>query len=97
MNFAEFTDLRARWETDGYQMMTREMVERFDSFFADKTAAAEYKSEGFYRAQAGDFSRFETVEPMMKGYLGAKNALNCMINTMEILRIQICRKRLKIV
>ena len=50
MNYAEFSDLRARWETDGYQMMTREMVERFDSFFADKTAEAEYKSEGFYRA-----------------------------------------------
>ena len=72
MNYTEFTDLRNRWEAEGFWMMTREMVEQFDSFFANRDQAAQYQSEGFYRAQAGDFSLYETVEPMMKGYLGAK-------------------------
>lgn len=53
-------------------MMTREMVEQFDGFFADEAQAVQYQSEGVCRAQAGDFSLYETVEPMMKGYLGAK-------------------------
>ena len=72
MDFAEFNQRRDAWEATGNRLMTREEVQRFDEFFADPEQATLYKSEGFSRAVVGDFCRFETVEPMMKGYLGAK-------------------------
>ena len=72
IDFAEFNQRRDIWEVTGNRLMTREEVTQFDEFFADPQESAQYKSEGFARAVVGDFSRFETVEPMMKGYLGAK-------------------------
>ena len=72
MDFAEFLQQRAIWEASGNRLMRKEEVERFDAFFADNEESSAYQSAGFTRALAGDFSQFETVEPMMKGYLGAK-------------------------
>lgn len=72
MNYAEFLQRRDSWEFGAPHLMSREEAAWFDEFFADREASAQYQSEGFTRAQAGDFSQFEAVEPMMKGYLGAK-------------------------
>ena len=72
MDYSEFLQRRDIWESDKNRLMTREEVAQFDAFFADKEESAQYQSEGFIRAQVGDFSQFEAVEPMMKGYLGAK-------------------------
>ena len=52
--------------------MSRDEVAQFDSFFADRQESAQYQSEGFTRALVGDFSQFETAEPIIKAYLGAK-------------------------
>lgn len=72
MSYEEILHQRALWEIDGNHLMSREEVERFDGFVADSEEFREYKSDGLRRALTGDFSQFETVEPMMKGYLGAK-------------------------
>ena len=72
MDYREFLQRREIWEAEGNHLMSREDVARFDSFFADPNEAASYKSEGVTRALVGDFSQFESVEPMMKAYLGAK-------------------------
>lgn len=72
MNYADFTQRREAWEAAGNRLMTKAEVAEFDAFFANEAEANQYKSEGFMRAKVGDFCRFETVEPMMKGYLGAK-------------------------
>lgn len=70
MTFYQVTEFRNGWNVN--RLMTRDEVAQFDSFFANQEEAAKYQSEGFTRAKVGDFSRFEAVEPMMKGYLGAK-------------------------
>ena len=72
MAYSEFLQRRDVWESGTNHLMSREEVARFDAFFADKEESAQYQSAGFTRALAGDFSQFEAVEPMMKGYLGAK-------------------------
>lgn len=72
MSFEEFQRYRDVWESGENRLMREDEVARFDSFFADKTESGQYQSEGFTRALAGDFSQYETVEPMLKGYLGAK-------------------------
>lgn len=72
MTYTEFLHHRDIWESKGNRLMSREDVARFDRFFANREESAQYRSEGFSRAQVGDFSQFETVEPMVKAYLGAK-------------------------
>lgn len=72
MEFAEFQRRRDVWESKGSHLMTREDVTRFDEFFADAEESRQCRTEGVTRALAGDYSRYETVEPMIKGYLGAK-------------------------
>lgn len=52
--------------------MSREDVARFDEFFADDEESRQCRNPGVTRALAGDYSQYETVEPMIKGYLGAK-------------------------
>ena len=72
MTFEQFNERRLAWEALGDRLMSREEVADFDAFFADAEESGAYQHEGFTRALAGDFSQFETVEPMMKAYLGAK-------------------------
>ena len=72
MEFAEFQRRRDLWEGEGSHLMSREEVARFDEFFADAEESRQCRTEGVTRALAGDYSRYETVEPMIKGYLGAK-------------------------
>ena len=72
MDFAEFQQRRDVWEDEGSYLMSREDVARFDEFFADAEESRQCRTEGVTRALAGDYSRYETVEPMIKGYLGAK-------------------------
>ena len=72
MTFADFLQRRNTWKNEGNHLMSQEEVKQFDDFFADQNASSEYQSDGFTRALVGDFSQFESVEPMMKGYLGAK-------------------------
>ena len=72
MNVREFQQRRDVWESVRGNLMSREEVARFDDFFANEEDANQYKNAGFTRALAGDYSQYETVEPMLKGYLGAK-------------------------
>ena len=72
MEFAEFQQRRDVWESKGSHLMSREDVARFDEFFADAEESLQCRTEGVTRALAGDYSQYETVEPMIKGYLGAK-------------------------
>lgn len=72
MSYEEVVTRRDTWEINGNRLISREDVERFDEFIADEEEFAQYKGDGLRRALVGDFSQFETVEPMMKGYLGAK-------------------------
>ena len=72
MNLAEFQQRRDAWESLGSYLLSREEVEKFDDFFAHDEQANQFRSNGFIRAQAGDYSQYETVEPLLKGYLGAK-------------------------
>ena len=69
MDLTEFQQRRDAWES---HLMSREDVERFDEFFADGEESRESRNEGVTRALTGDYSQYETVEPMIKGYLGAK-------------------------
>ena len=72
MDFAEFQQRRDMWEEEGSHLMSREDVTRFDEFFADEEESRQCRNDGVTRALAGDYSQYETVEPMIKGYLGAK-------------------------
>lgn len=72
MSYNEFLDRRTAWEATGDRLMAREEVELFDDFFANPEESNQYQSAGFARAQIGDFSEYESVEPMMKAYLGSK-------------------------
>lgn len=72
MDLAEFQRRRDAWEALGSYLLSREEVEKFDDFFAHDEQANQFRSNGFIRAQAGDYSQYETVEPLLKGYLGAK-------------------------
>lgn len=72
MTYDELQDYRTNWEQQGNRLMSREDVARFDAFFNNLEEAQKYNDEGVIRALGGDFSQYETVEPMMKGYLGAR-------------------------
>ena len=72
LNYQGFIDYRDVWGFAGNRLLRRDEVELFDNFFQDREESQNYQSEGFTRALVGDFSKYEGVEPMMKGYLGAK-------------------------
>ena len=72
MDFGEFQRRREIWEANGSSLMSRQDVARFDEFFADREESDQYRSNGLMRALVGDYGEYETVEPMVKGYLGAK-------------------------
>ena len=72
MDFVEFQLRRDVWEGDGSHLMSREEIARFDEFFANEEESRQCQNEGYTRALAGDYSQYETVDPMIKGYLGAK-------------------------
>ena len=72
LRFEDLQQYRDIWEANGNRLMREDEVADFDDFFADPQEANQYQSEGVTRALAGDFSQYETVEPMMKGYFGAK-------------------------
>ena len=72
MDYREFLQRREQWEASGNHLMSRDEVDRFDRFFSDTEKSAPCYSEGLTRALAGDFSQFELVDPMLKGYLGAR-------------------------
>lgn len=72
MNFEEFQQRREIWESVGSHLICREDVSKFDDFFANEEESLQCRSVGYTRAIAGDYSQYETVEPLIKGYLGAK-------------------------
>ena len=72
MNFEEFQLRREIWESVGSHLISREDVSKFDDFFANEEESLQCRSVGYTRAIAGDYSQYETVEPLIKGYLGAK-------------------------
>lgn len=72
MTFADFLRRRDEWGNDGNRLMSQEEVAEFDRFFSDEANLNQYQNEGFTRARVGDFSQFETAEPIIKAYLGAR-------------------------
>ena len=72
LTYEEFLQRKEIWDGLGSHLMSRDEVALFDALFANKEESGQYQNAGFIRALAGDFSQYETVEPIVKGYLGAK-------------------------
>lgn len=72
IDFAEFQQRMDAWDAIGSQLMSRDDVAALDEFFANQEESNQYRNDGLTRALAGDYSQYETVDPMVKGYLGAK-------------------------
>ena len=72
MDVTEFLQRREVWESLGSHLMSREDVVKFDEFFANEEESRQFQNSGLARALVGDYGQYETVEPMVKGYLGAK-------------------------
>ena len=72
IDFAEFQQRMDAWDAIGSHLMSRDDVAALDEFFADLEESNQYRNNGLTRALAGDYSQYETVDPMVKGYLGAK-------------------------
>lgn len=73
MDLEEFNRRKDIWDSLGNRLMSAEEVADFDHFLNNNLEESkECKTEGFIRAEAGDFCRFETVTPILKSYLASK-------------------------